>query len=1198
MNRSDALPPIQRLPSAVLVPFCGLCSTLLSSSPAAAQLVPANDGTNTIVTPATPIDGSGHSPQFDIEQGSLSDDAKTQFHSFESFSIQAEETANFISPAGVQNILTRVSGGGPSVINGQIRVTSSAAPNLFLLNPAGVLFGSKATVNLPANLTITTADAIEFEQGRFSATAPNFYDAISGLPTGQFDFSSRSGGTANAGNLTFAPEASVLFIGRTVENTGTLAAPGGQITLAAVPQSGTVRIGQSDRLLTLEIDDAPSTLIEASAEDGRLTLDPLSLPALLTQPDASTVNYLSVDESGVASLSSQSLSAGSAVVSGTLDASTDRALAEGTGGEINVLGDRVALQNATLSTDSLNAGGTIRIGGDYRGQGPLYTASQTYIDEGTTLSADATDTGDGGNVVVWADDTTQYLGDISATGGAIAGDGGFIEVSGKSSLNFQGSADTRSPHGEIGSLLLDPENITIVNGSLADDDAQISDGTVMATEGTQFALAERTLAALSGNTAVTLEAANNITVQPLADRTLAFRPGTAPVTFRADADGDGVGDFRIQSDHTIITPGRSLSISGANLQLGTLNTAAAIQGGDINLTASGNITVGNLESFAVSSSAAISPKGGDITVMANGDVIAGEVSPQNAVQPGNVTLDSQSGSVSALAVPEASSGSAVILNAPQAISVGGNVIQAVPAPAIAAVPTQLMTAPAIAIPQDTSLESTSLESALSEETPLEGSTTLSAEALQGVLENVTSALSAFSLSAQSSVESASGKARSASSEMVQRTELTDRAVNAILADTETQQTAAFGAYFNRNFETAAVDISAVKQLLTDIERETSNRSAIIYVKAPSADTLEQRKEQLIQSQLNRVEIPLEAPPQLPLGSFELVLITADSTPVSVTIPELENAELLQTVNRFRSDLLTSVRRGGEPYLASAQQLYRWLIAPLEADLEAAGVDTLVFKLDEGLRTLPLAALHNEDRFLIEQYSLGVLPSVGLANTQYEPLNDARVLAMGASEFEQLEPLPAVSQELAEISMQWPTRTFLNQSFTRQNLTQQQARQPADIVHLATHAEFNAGTTDDSYIQLWDERLRLSELDQMNWDRSALSLLVLSACSTAMGNPDAELGFAGVALASGARSVLASLWSVDDVGTLRLMDSFYEQLKTSSVKAEALQAAQLSLLNGASGDIASTPSTEVGTLTAGDFSHPYYWSSFTLIGSPW
>jgi CHAT domain-containing protein len=166
-----------------------------------------------------------------------------------------------------------------------------------------------------------------------------------------------------------------------------------------------------------------------------------------------------------------------------------------------------------------------------------------------------------------------------------------------------------------------------------------------------------------------------------------------------------------------------------------------------------------------------------------------------------------------------------------------------------------------------------------------------------------------------------------------------------------------------------------------------------------------------------------------------------------------------------------------------------------------------------------------------------------------------------------------------------------------------------MIHLATHAEFNPGTAEDSYIQLWDSKLRLSQMQELGWDNPAVDLLVLSACRTAVGNPEAEMGFAGLAVASGVKSALASLWSVSDEGTLTLMTEFYNHLQNAKVKSQALRQAQLAMLrgevkieagqlrgSGMRGSVALPP--EMANLTNTNLSHPYYWSGFTMIGSPW
>jgi CHAT domain-containing protein len=122
----------------------------------------------------------------------------------------------------------------------------------------------------------------------------------------------------------------------------------------------------------------------------------------------------------------------------------------------------------------------------------------------------------------------------------------------------------------------------------------------------------------------------------------------------------------------------------------------------------------------------------------------------------------------------------------------------------------------------------------------------------------------------------------------------------------------------------------------------------------------------------------------------------------------------------------------------------------------------------------------------------------------------------------------------------------------------------EIVHLATHAEFQAGDPNQSFIQLWqDEQLNLLELRDLDWRTLPVELLVLSACQTALGNQQAELGFAGLAYQTGVRSALASLWSVSDVGTLALMREFYGQLTQAQggTKAEVLGLAQRAMIHG-------------------------------------
>ncbi len=340
--------------------------------------------------------------------------------------------------------------------------------------------------------------------------------------------------------------------------------------------------------------------------------------------------------------------------------------------------------------------------------------------------------------------------------------------------------------------------------------------------------------------------------------------------------------------------------------------------------------------------------------------------------------------------------------------------------------------------------------------------------------------------------------------------------------------------------------------------------------------------------------------------LKLLLVTPKGPPILKTVPSVNRQLLSDTLGKFRENITTPSERHSNSYLARARQLYSWLISPLKSNLDALKVDTLLFSMDPGLRLIPLAALHDDKQFLIEQYSLGIIPSFSLTDSHYQSLYNQQVLAMGANKFKTQSALPAVPTELATITPRlWKGKSFLNEAFTLANLKSARNYTSFKIIHLATHAEFEPGNLSNSYIQLWDTRLTIDKLQELQWNPE-VEMLVLSACQTAVGDNKLELGFAGLAVQAGVKSVLGSLWYVSDEGTLGLMSEFYQQLKTVRIKAEALRQAQLGMLhkkiriiNGklhtSFGDISLPPAL---SHLENDLSHPYYWSAFTMIGNPW
>ncbi len=387
----------------------------------------------------------------------------------------------------------------------------------------------------------------------------------------------------------------------------------------------------------------------------------------------------------------------------------------------------------------------------------------------------------------------------------------------------------------------------------------------------------------------------------------------------------------------------------------------------------------------------------------------------------------------------------------------------------------------------------------------------------------------------------------------------------------------FESYFKTTFSTQSMTAQNIADTLGKIASQTHKKPAILYI-VP-------RSQQL-----------------------EIVLITPEGKPIHKRVLEANQEILQKQVQEFITFLTNPLHRNSNRYLRSSQQLYRWMITPIEADLQAQKIETLLFCVGEGLRTVPFAALHDGQKFLVEKYSFSRIPAFTLTDTVYGDLRNSQVLAMGASIFKDQNPLPAVPVELSAImTNQWRGKSFINQEFTLANLQSQRAATDFKIIHLATHAEFQPGEPRNSYVQLWDSKLRLDQIKQLNLNSPPVELLVLSACRTAIGDEEAELGFAGLAVQARVKSAIASLWDVSDQGTLGLMAEFYRDLKTAPIKAEALRQAQISMikkqvrlesgqLRTSRGTIALPPA--LAELENEDFSRPYYWAAFTIVGSPW
>ncbi|KPQ35546.1 MAG: hypothetical protein HLUCCA11_09860 [Phormidesmis priestleyi Ana] len=1466
------------LPFWILLP---LFSVVMLASNASAQVISAEDEVGTIVTTS--------GDRMDISGGQLSSDQTNLFQSFEQFTLDAGQTANFMTNAATQNIISRVTGGNASILNGELQVSGSDA-NLYLMNPAGVLLGPNAQLNLSGGFTATTATGIGFSGDQFNLFGNSNYSILNGVPSTFYFDRLKAGAVVNTGDLSVSDGESITLIGGSVVNTGRLNAPAGTVTLAAVEGENLVKISQGDQLLSLEVEaidrDAIPSQITAKSIGEMLTGSGLTqATAMMIEPDGSVMlSGTRVSEGG-----------GSAIASGFISTSGTR------GGNINVLGsNQVTLQNSILSAESDNDGGLIRIGGDYRGQGDIINTTQTSIDSTSRLLANSLSNGDGGNIFVWAEDATTVYGNVQARGGQLSGDGGFVEISGKNQLTLRGSVDLSAPKGKLGNLLLDPQNIVI------------TDGTAPPNNESNTYFSSRDIEDLSTSANIELSATGNIIIENLSDNSLRFQQGRS-ITFVADSDLDGEGRFEMLDKNDEIEANRGdINIFAAGIMAGRLATNTisldgesagnitlvssqgvtarnlsanassllnnsgnggnvtieaqngdilveeiirtwsyalfnnASDGGDVNLSASGGITVQDIVTF---SDVGFNNPGnsGRVSLIANDDVKTGDINTQAWFRRdyrgngGSVTITSANGGIETegISTPNGS----VILTAADSIEV--DFIDArdrinSQEPTFINITTQdLFKATDVIGTTGASLSTAGTNDGLititynSENTPF----TVGESTSNGTVGNIESStntlssgsfiddyiagnislinlfdssegnssgtgsegnssgtgsegnssgtgsegnssgtgsegnssgtgsegnssgtgsegnssgtgsegsssgtgsegsssgtgsegnssgtgsegnssgtgsegnssgtgsegnssgtgsegnssgigsednLSVIGSEGNSSGTGSEGKIEGSSPETsatpgmeplvvpaetpneLEETDLTasinDNVVLALLRpnargpqessskenlldqrqtlttpeieesfevfeQVETELDETYRQHLgipNDDFQNL-VTVGTLQRSLAQTENATGLKPAFVYVYfVPSAET--------------------ENPSEHPNDELEIMVVTADGVAMRQRQWGVTRSQLTAASHQLRQQV-TSQFSSARQYLPPAQQLYNWIMAPIVQTLSNSNISSLGFVMDVGLRTLPIAALHSGDRYLIEDYSLGLLPSFSLTNfselgessrpqTAFEPM---QVLAMGASRFENQPSLPAVEAELRIVankqaqnnrdiaqpnlsltaSSNHPSngelhsQAFLNEDFVLANIQTQLENPDYDILHLATHATFESNSAENSYIQLWNDKLKINEIDQLKLNKSSIRLIVLSACNTALGSPASEYGFAGLAVSAGTRTALASLWPVSDEGTLGFMSQFYHYLEYSPAQVEALRQAQLRMIEGkleiVNGTIYKAGNEVLAVLPElkesgqWDFSHPFYWSAFTMIGNPW
>ena len=383
------------------------------------------------------------------------------------------------------------------------------------------------------------------------------------------------------------------------------------------------------------------------------------------------------------------------------------------------------------------------------------------------------------------------------------------------------------------------------------------------------------------------------------------------------------------------------------------------------------------------------------------------------------------------------------------------------------------------------------------------------------------------------------------------------------------------AQLNNFFNEACIE--AKSQLIDQITDKNDSTAAIIY-----PILLEDRFEILLKL------------PQKPLSRYSTPF---DDIQKITNILQRFNIELNEQYNSLNDSLK---EQNSHKILSMAQEVYDWIIKPLETDLVNSKVTTLVFVLDNPLQNIPMSVLYDGEQYLVEKYAIALTPGLQLLEPKPIKSINLEALAAGLSQMRQdFEPhngfkdLDYVPIELNQIKGKdnvFVKRLLLNNEFKEQALKQSVIDTDSPIIHLATHAQFNL-KAEDTFILVWDKRINIKEFDELLRDKTfkrknAIELLVLSACQTATGNSRATLGLAGIAIQSGARSTLATLWPVIDGGSTGIiMQEFYDQLnktgETKVSKAEALRRAQRTIIRDRKFK---------------EFNQPHYWASFILIGN--
>lgn len=594
---------------------------------------------------------------------------------WQSFNVLADERVRFVQPNSSSIALNRILSNNGSVIAGRI----DANGQVILANPNGVLFTSTASINV-GGIIATGLDIAPsgFMNGQYifsevlgaegSVINRGMINASVGGNVALLGKKVQNEGmiVANLGSVTLAAgkEAVLTFdpngvlgvrvskevlqnelgVDPAVVNSGQIDATGGRVLLTA----STSRDVFSQAVNTQGMESATSVVVH---EDGSFTLGGgadvvnsgrIDVSTTASEQTSGRIVLLGENVTSSGELRADAVNRGGEIEVHAKDMTllTEQSLtsaqsAAGVGGTIKVLGEKVGLlDQSSVNASGALGGGTILIGGDFQGSNSMVrNATRTYVGKDSVLSADATAQGNGGQIINWGNDYTWFYGSASVKGGPQGGDGGLVEISGKG-LSFEGRVDTSAPLGQMGTVLFDPTDIRVRAGNstagpnhtpLSNANAATALNNSPVTSGT-FNVNQDDLEALSASTNINLVATNDITVDDMDGNRLNLQMTSGSIRFIADSDGNGAGTFRMNTGNVITTNGGNITIEGAMVDLGRIETnrGANQNGGNITVTArTGDITAVGLNSGGGSPTGNSNGRNaGNISLTANGGQVS------------------------------------------------------------------------------------------------------------------------------------------------------------------------------------------------------------------------------------------------------------------------------------------------------------------------------------------------------------------------------------------------------------------------------------------------------------------------------------------------------------------------------------------------------------------------------------------------